>query len=188
MNPILCRMKKRSPSSGQNGQLVHWWLLFHSAPRVRTGSIRRIELGFEEIGWEIAQCRGLVPFGEQRQGSNSARDTAVRLSLCLYDSAFASCFSIETKKTQKKKKKKKRLVCCCCVCCRDLIACGGRTHSCGLQLTGDFIGLVLDPEAEPTRRDDLLWDKEVCLFCVPLLPLLLHCVENVLQELQTRGL
>jgi hypothetical protein len=23
-------MKKRSPSSGQNGQLVHWWLLVHS--------------------------------------------------------------------------------------------------------------------------------------------------------------
>jgi len=25
------RMKKRNPSSGQNGQLVHWWLLIHSA-------------------------------------------------------------------------------------------------------------------------------------------------------------
>jgi hypothetical protein len=24
MNPIWCRMKKGSPSSGQNGQLVHW--------------------------------------------------------------------------------------------------------------------------------------------------------------------
>jgi hypothetical protein len=23
-------MKKRNPSGGQNGQLVHWWLLFHS--------------------------------------------------------------------------------------------------------------------------------------------------------------
>jgi len=30
MNPIRHRMKKRSPSSGQNGQLVHWWLLVHS--------------------------------------------------------------------------------------------------------------------------------------------------------------
>jgi hypothetical protein len=30
MNPIWGRMKKRSPSSGQNGQLVHWWLLVHS--------------------------------------------------------------------------------------------------------------------------------------------------------------
>jgi len=29
MNPI--RMKKRNPSSGQNGQLVHWWLLIHFA-------------------------------------------------------------------------------------------------------------------------------------------------------------
>jgi hypothetical protein len=31
MNPILCRMKKRSPSTGQNNQLVHWWLLIHSS-------------------------------------------------------------------------------------------------------------------------------------------------------------
>jgi hypothetical protein len=32
MNPIWGRMKKRSPSSGQNGQ-VHWWLLVHSGPQ-----------------------------------------------------------------------------------------------------------------------------------------------------------
>jgi hypothetical protein len=31
MNPIRRQMKKRNPSSGQNGQLVHWWLLIHSA-------------------------------------------------------------------------------------------------------------------------------------------------------------
>jgi hypothetical protein len=31
MNPIWCQMKKRNPSSGQNGQLVHWWLLVHSS-------------------------------------------------------------------------------------------------------------------------------------------------------------
>jgi hypothetical protein len=30
MMPIWHRMKKSSPSSGQNGQLVHWWLLVHS--------------------------------------------------------------------------------------------------------------------------------------------------------------
>jgi hypothetical protein len=30
MNPIRHQKKKRSPSSGQNGQLVHWWLLVHS--------------------------------------------------------------------------------------------------------------------------------------------------------------
>jgi hypothetical protein len=30
MNPIRRRMKKRKASSGQNGQLVHWWLLVHS--------------------------------------------------------------------------------------------------------------------------------------------------------------
>ncbi len=30
MNPIWHRMKKCSPSNGQNGQLMHWWLLVHS--------------------------------------------------------------------------------------------------------------------------------------------------------------
>jgi hypothetical protein len=30
MSPIRRRMKKCNPSSGQNGQLVHWWLLIHS--------------------------------------------------------------------------------------------------------------------------------------------------------------
>jgi len=30
MSPIRRRMEKRNPSSGQNGQLVHWWLLIHS--------------------------------------------------------------------------------------------------------------------------------------------------------------
>ncbi len=30
MNPIRRRMKKHKASSGQNGQLVHWWLLVHS--------------------------------------------------------------------------------------------------------------------------------------------------------------
>jgi hypothetical protein len=30
MSPIRRQMKKRNPSSGQNGQLVHWWLLIHS--------------------------------------------------------------------------------------------------------------------------------------------------------------
>jgi len=32
MSPIWRRMKKRNPSDGQNGQLVHWWLLIHSGP------------------------------------------------------------------------------------------------------------------------------------------------------------
>jgi hypothetical protein len=32
MNPIQRQIKKRNPSSGQNGQLVHWWLLIHSGP------------------------------------------------------------------------------------------------------------------------------------------------------------
>jgi hypothetical protein len=30
MSPIRHQMKKRNPSSGQNSQLVHWWLLIHS--------------------------------------------------------------------------------------------------------------------------------------------------------------
>ncbi len=29
MNPIWCQMKKCSSSSGQNGQMMHWWLLVH---------------------------------------------------------------------------------------------------------------------------------------------------------------
>jgi len=32
MNPIRRQMKKLNPSSGQNGQLAHWWLLIHSGP------------------------------------------------------------------------------------------------------------------------------------------------------------
>ncbi len=37
MSPIRRRMKKRNPSGGQNGQLVHWWLLIHSARKVTPG-------------------------------------------------------------------------------------------------------------------------------------------------------
>ncbi len=29
---VICRMIKCSPSSGHNGQLVHWWMLVHSGP------------------------------------------------------------------------------------------------------------------------------------------------------------
>jgi hypothetical protein len=40
MSPIRRRMKKRNPSGGQNGQLVHWWLLFHSGrPNVDPSAI-----------------------------------------------------------------------------------------------------------------------------------------------------
>ncbi len=35
MNPIRRQMKKRNPSSGQNGQLVHWWLLVHCGRIIR---------------------------------------------------------------------------------------------------------------------------------------------------------
>jgi hypothetical protein len=33
MNPIWCQMKKCSPSNGQNGKLMEWWLLVHSSPK-----------------------------------------------------------------------------------------------------------------------------------------------------------
>jgi hypothetical protein len=36
MNPIRHQMEKRNPSSGQNGQLVHWWLLVHSGRALLT--------------------------------------------------------------------------------------------------------------------------------------------------------
>jgi len=39
MNPIWCRMKKHSPSNGQNDQLVHWWLLVHSGCDLGWGSM-----------------------------------------------------------------------------------------------------------------------------------------------------
>jgi hypothetical protein len=32
MSPIRRQMKKRNPFGGQNGQLVHWWVLIHSGP------------------------------------------------------------------------------------------------------------------------------------------------------------
>jgi hypothetical protein len=36
MNPIWRWMKKCNPSSGHNGQLVHWWMLVHFGPFVTT--------------------------------------------------------------------------------------------------------------------------------------------------------
>jgi hypothetical protein len=36
MNPIQRQMKKCNPSNGQNGQLVHWWLLVHFARERKT--------------------------------------------------------------------------------------------------------------------------------------------------------
>jgi hypothetical protein len=41
MNHIWHQMKKRSPFSGQNGQLVHWWLLVHSGPFVTSSFLAR---------------------------------------------------------------------------------------------------------------------------------------------------
>jgi hypothetical protein len=42
-------MKKRNPSSGQNGQLVHWWLLIHSGQTQATnyiGYFSYLNIGF----------------------------------------------------------------------------------------------------------------------------------------------
>jgi hypothetical protein len=38
-------MKKRNPSGGQNGQLVHWWVLIHSGPKLglQRGSLPKEE-------------------------------------------------------------------------------------------------------------------------------------------------
>jgi hypothetical protein len=46
MNPISHRMKKRNPSTGQNGQLAHWWLLVQSGQRL--GIIHNLQ---EEFGY-----------------------------------------------------------------------------------------------------------------------------------------
>ncbi len=39
MNSVRHRMKKRNPSSGQNGELVHWWLLVHSSRIIARGQL-----------------------------------------------------------------------------------------------------------------------------------------------------
>jgi hypothetical protein len=41
MNPIWRQMKKCTPSSEQNGQLVHWWLLVHSAPLLQEATDKK---------------------------------------------------------------------------------------------------------------------------------------------------
>jgi len=59
MNPIRRQMKKRNPSSGQNGQLVHWWLLIHSG-RDRRG---------KEPEWEMCRTgRGGIDRLKNRSG------------------------------------------------------------------------------------------------------------------------
>jgi hypothetical protein len=55
MNPIRRQMKKRNPSSGQNGQLVHWWLLIHSGHswwylwRDQTGCLGDVQVILRDI-------------------------------------------------------------------------------------------------------------------------------------------
>ncbi len=44
MNPIRRPMKKRNPSSGHNGQLVHWWVLIHSGRRADDEDV---------FGWDV---------------------------------------------------------------------------------------------------------------------------------------
>jgi hypothetical protein len=68
MNPIWRQMKKRNPSSGQNGQLVHWWLLIHSgnltlglAARVyRDGlTVDKTSGGEQVLHWDFHCCEKL---------------------------------------------------------------------------------------------------------------------------------
>jgi len=59
MSSIRRQMKKHNPSSGQNGQLVHWWLLIHSGPPHKESkrSCSKTPLG----GWsELAATNALV--------------------------------------------------------------------------------------------------------------------------------
>jgi hypothetical protein len=49
MSPIRRQMKKRNPSGGQNGQLVHWWVLIHSGP----GSARRLQRGYRDSDYRL---------------------------------------------------------------------------------------------------------------------------------------
>lgn len=134
----------------------------------RTGSIRWTVLGFG-----------------QRTGQRTEAITPVRLSLL----SLRLCICVLLQYRDEEDAEEEEEISLLLLCALQGSHSVRRTDSLlRLQLTGDFIVLLLDPEAEPTRREDLRWDKEVCLFCVPLLLLLLHCVENVLQELQTRGL
>jgi hypothetical protein len=51
MNPIQRQMKKRNPSSGQNSQLVHWWLLIHSGhPAPTTAPSKKSRSGISWMG------------------------------------------------------------------------------------------------------------------------------------------
>jgi hypothetical protein len=63
-------MKKRNPSSGQNGQLVHWWLLIHSgrghgvtdlSPKHNSSTIsqlmqQKLHVGIKEMKSESNTC------------------------------------------------------------------------------------------------------------------------------------
>ncbi len=81
-NPIRRRMKKRNPSSGQNGQLVLWWLLIHSG--------RQLGVQFLTASCGVPQrtCRPTPPklhkYGplETRiQGSKSSRSNLKQIEL-----------------------------------------------------------------------------------------------------------
>jgi len=57
MSPIRRRMKKRNPSGGQNGQLVHWWLLFHSGPTTQSSNGFFNQSDFVAFHEGVAECR-----------------------------------------------------------------------------------------------------------------------------------
>jgi len=55
MNPIRRPMKKRNPSSGQNGQLVHWWVLIHFGPRQHQGVLNITKMA-QRVIWSDTWC------------------------------------------------------------------------------------------------------------------------------------
>ncbi len=64
--PIWCRIKKRSPSSGQNNQLVHWWLLVYSGPLA--GPRNRQDL--ETVTMWLCTLSGNLHYGPPSQQEN----------------------------------------------------------------------------------------------------------------------
>jgi len=53
-------MKKCNPSHGQNGQLVHWWVLAHASP---LGALTRHEKGIRSFVLELVSMLGDAMMG-----------------------------------------------------------------------------------------------------------------------------
>jgi len=63
MSPIRRRMRKRNPSSGQNGQLVHWWLLIQSGLQKDAkhlgGNLNEMPLNWRSLGHKDSNNGGV---------------------------------------------------------------------------------------------------------------------------------